>query len=103
NVVLGDVAEARAAAQRAGAGVGLLAAGQQAEKGRFAGAVGADQADTFASAQVKRKVGKQRAGTVALGQSLGAQQEDHARPRLRCGWSGEAVLAVRSGRLATGN
>ena len=50
---------------------------------RFAGAVGADQADALAGAEVERQVGEQRPGAEALGQVLGAQQDCHS--GLGCG------------------
>ena len=85
NVVLGEVAEAGGAAQRTDAGVGLLASGQQAQEGRFAGAVRPDEADALAGAEVEGQVGEQRPRAVALGQPLHAQQDGHARPRSRDG------------------
>ncbi len=80
NVVLGEVAEADGSAQRARAGVRLLASGQQTQQRRFAGAVGTDQADALAGAEVERQVGEQRPRAVALGQPLYAQQHGHVSP-----------------------
>src|SRR5207248_2323450 len=49
-IILGDIADARAAPERARAGVGFVAASQQAQQRRFAGAVRPNQTAAMASA-----------------------------------------------------
>src|SRR5205807_1705296 len=61
---------------------------EQAQQGGLAGAVGSDQADALAGAEVEGEVGEQRSGSEGLGEPLDAQQGGHARPRSRGGTGG---------------
>ena len=64
---LGDVADLGFAKAGDVAVVGGFEAGEDFEEGRFAGAVGADEADAFAVAQVERDVREERAWAVGFG------------------------------------
>jgi hypothetical protein len=74
---LRQVGQPRRPPQRYIAGVRRLAAGEQLEQRRLAGAVGPDEADAFAVRQVERQTGKQRPARERLRQRLAAEQHCH--------------------------
>src|SRR4029079_4778606 len=78
NVVLRQVAQARAAPQGTRAGVGIVEAGDQAQQGSFARAIGHAQPDTLAGAQVKSQIGEEATWTERFGEALYAEEEGHA-------------------------
>jgi len=76
---LSEIGEACAFAERDFSGVGLAALGEDFEERRFAGAVGANQADAVAFVNAERNVSKEKRRAVGLGQSLSIQKERHRR------------------------
>ena len=77
-VVLGEVADAHAAAGDDLAFVGGFAAGEDLQQRRFAGTVGADQPDPFAGPQFDPQIGEQRTMAETLGEAAAAEQKTHA-------------------------
>jgi hypothetical protein len=77
-LVLRDVGEPCHPAQRHGAAVGFLYAGEHAQQRRLATPVRPDQADAVALVNPKGKVGEQRHCAVRLRDLLTSQQQRHA-------------------------
>src|SRR5437773_2547892 len=73
--VLGHVADPQAAAERARAAVGRRVAGEDLEEGRFAGAVGADEAGLVAFEQSEGQIVEERPASVSHAHGLAAEQE----------------------------
>src|SRR5262249_13260248 len=78
--VLGNVADADAAAQRARAAVGRLGARENLPEGRLAGAGGPDEAGLVAFEQPKRQTAEERPGPVGLADAFTAEQERPGHP-----------------------
>ena len=84
-----DISHLDAVADAQRAAIGLLAAGEHAEQGGLAGAVGADDTDDAAGRQLERQVIDQQAVAKTLAQMLGL---DHHVAQPRTGRNGDRHL-----------